>query len=119
MPLYADPPFDLSHFHNLIGNDPDLEALLIEEFLSTGEASLRQMKDLTGDPHRAEWRAAAHALKGACYNMGANDLAALCSEAQKGFEANRESKEDMLARLTAAFAPVTAYFRHTATPVKT
>ncbi len=55
-------------------------ALLADMFATDGAAGLGAMREAVAVPASADLRAAAHKLKGAATNIGANRVAALCGE---------------------------------------
>jgi HPt (histidine-containing phosphotransfer) domain-containing protein len=82
----AEPVLDLDHLRGFTEGDRQLEGELSALFLSTAEAYLRGMREALarGRP----WAAIAHALKGACANLGARRLATLARLAE-GSEPDR------------------------------
>ncbi len=91
---------DLSNLREAIGQDPDLERELFEEFITSSAALCAELeKHCKGESDNEAWRSAAHAMKGISANLGAGPLATLCKKGQEGFEQSQSSKMDMLAEI--------------------
>lgn len=90
-------PIDLSHFEMFTDNDPDLEKELLNLFFEQAELSLSDLEQSLSDNDNDTWEAAAHRLKGAAANLGAEPLAKACENAEY---ASENDKPDTTAMLT-------------------
>jgi CheY-like chemotaxis protein/HPt (histidine-containing phosphotransfer) domain-containing protein len=75
-----DAPLDRQRLRTFTDGDAQLEAELASLFLSTAAMFLDRLQAASDQPEA--WREQAHALKGACANIGATKLAALAAEAE-------------------------------------
>jgi HPt (histidine-containing phosphotransfer) domain-containing protein len=79
-----EPPIDQQRLEGLraLGSatSPNLLARLADMFANDGAAGLGAMREAAAVPASADLRAAAHKLKGAAANIGANRVASLCGE---------------------------------------
>lgn len=79
----AQPPtVDIDHLNGFIDGDPQLERELAVLFASSASDYLERMATAMDAPE--EWRRAAHGLKGACANLGAQHAAKLAAAAEHG-----------------------------------
>lgn len=93
--------FDPSALTRLVGEDPALHAMLIGEFLANARECLDGLLASHTSDSPDEWRRAAHAFKGICYNLGAQRLGDLCRVAQDRFQAEMQEKSHLLEKIRA------------------
>lgn len=86
-------------------NDPDEEKALIDMFITYAEESLITLQNLN-DGEDEEWKKAAHKLKGSAANLGAEILSSACFKAEKEFDQNADTKEQILQTILASYAQV-------------
>ena len=104
------PPVDMAHLNLFTDGDPDEERELLDLFFEQADLSISELETaLTSDDDEA-WKKAAHRLKGAAANLGANTLSTSCAEAEKQYEENQISKEGMLASIKIKLNEVQLFF---------
>ena len=93
---------DRHMIHGLLESDPEMGAMLIEQFLQEAAAQADLLRDANQRDDRPALKSAAHNLKGSSMTMGATRLGALCVafEAQATRPAGAEPAEPMLDLLT-------------------
>lgn len=81
-----------SRLREAVGDDDDFIAELMETFVETTHDGIVRLVDaVLYDSSRDEIRREAHALRGACLNVGANAIAATCQSVEtSAFAASRE-----------------------------
>lgn len=104
-------PVDLTNLREMTDGDHDLEMELFEEFYRSATQCIVNMENNCTDGENEDWRAAAHALKGTAYNLGAEPLGGLCKVAQEKFAASGAEKQEMLSGIKAEYAEVEKYLR--------
>jgi HPt (histidine-containing phosphotransfer) domain-containing protein len=72
----------LGELRESVGGDPEFLAELIDEFLADAPAQVGSLRRSATSGDAAAARRAAHTLKGNSRTFGANELAALCQEAE-------------------------------------
>lgn len=90
--MTGEPPLDRSHLADYTGGDRELEREIIGLFL----ANLPSYLEAFERAGEAEWRSAAHRLKGAARSIGARALAAAAAAAE---EADPEERPGLLSML--------------------
>lgn len=101
-------PVDLDHFRSMTDGDKEFEAEMVKLFNETVTQCLERMQ--SNIENNMEFEAAAHELKGACLNLGANDLAALCKKGQDiAHSATTAEKNDLLHHISRACEAVKQY----------
>lgn len=65
-------PVDLVHLARHTFGDPELERQVLQLFVLQSDTCLKRLKDARDD---AQWRSAAHAIKGSALGVGAWDVA--------------------------------------------
>lgn len=99
----SHPVLDIGHLRNLVGDDPQLRHMLLEEFFSSARQALAQLENNVGAQNRSAWREAAHGFKGICYNLGALQLGQLCHIAQLDFEEPEEVKSELYVQIESGY----------------
>ncbi|ESQ76976.1 Hpt domain-containing protein [Asticcacaulis sp. AC402] len=99
---------DFAHLEDYTLNDAEV----MEEVLRLFQQQSDLWAPLLNADHEG-WRDAAHTLKGAAAGIGANDLAALAGEAERGDLAGAAGRlEKVKTALAAALMDVSAYLHH-------
>lgn len=107
-PIMSQPvPIALDRLLSFTDGDGQLERELSSLYLSTASLYLQELRGSLGDG--AAWERAAHALKGASANIGAEEVARLAAEAE-----HAAPSPELLARLAAAIDDVCRFFRERA-----
>ncbi|MGF1476948.1 MAG: Hpt domain-containing protein [Geminicoccaceae bacterium] len=75
------PIVDENHLASFTGGDPKAEQELWDLYLLTADSYLESLRQASTEPE--PWQRAAHSLKGASANMGAQDMARLAAEAER------------------------------------
>ena len=104
-------PVDLSNLREMIDGDVELEKALFEEFYLAGEQCIAALQASLTSGDAQAWRASAHALKGTALNLGANDLGALCKQAQDEYEFPTAQRAALLLEIQTAFEISKDYLR--------
>ena len=103
---------DLEKLREAIGDDPELERELFDEFIaSSGELMAEMATHCETGSENETWRRASHALKGISANLGAAALAELCRQGQEAFERPAREKTVIYDRIAAERAKVVAYLQ--------
>jgi histidine phosphotransfer protein HptB len=97
---------DLTLLHEITGGNQEIEHSLFVAFIASSHECLMQMQMGLQTADDELWRKQAHAWKGACANLGAEHLSALCRQAQEGCHLATEQKRDLLKAIRAEFKSV-------------
>lgn len=90
---------NLDNLHSITGGDVGLETELFASFTKCADDCILKLSLAADDQDQAKWRENAHALKGLCYNMGAEVLGQLCREAQDSYQISKEQKSLVLGQI--------------------
>lgn len=109
-----EPAVDFAFFAEQTLNDRDLQAELASLFKGCATEYFQTLSNPASDE---DWRMAAHALKGASYNVGARRLGELCKQAETALD---QSQRDQLlgkidTAMSAALRELAAQFDDTTT----
>ncbi|MBA4749804.1 MAG: Hpt domain-containing protein [Alphaproteobacteria bacterium] len=102
-------PVNLDNLREMTDGDRELEEALFQEFFSSAAELLSQLTQAVQTNNTEGWRAAAHALKGTSYNLGAKKLGDYCKIAQEQNDASRNTKEEILQNISSEYERVRAY----------
>ena len=102
---------DLTNFRMVTGGDPHIEQHLFTQFIEATRQNLSGLVASQEGMNEQEWRHHAHAIKGAAYNLGANELAELCLRAEKMKADTIQRKQEQLERITHAFEDVGSFLQ--------
>lgn len=105
-------PVNLSNLREMTDGDKELEEALFQEFFSSTEALLDQLNEALNSNDPEAWRAAAHALKGTSYNLGAQKLGDYCKTAQEGHTGPHEEKAALLMSLRKEYQGVKEFLEN-------
>jgi len=97
----------LVNFSRFKSSGIDDEAMIREfvgVFIADSPAHIEQLKAQATDGENPQWCEIAHMLKGAAASLGAEQLSALCSKAEKMRTATSAERESQAAAIAAAFA---------------
>jgi len=95
----TDSPVNLEHLRVYTDCDRDDEIMLFGMFNKQTEEGLAQLDKALKANDCETWRKAAHKLKGASGNLGAEKLCSFAKEAEAGFEQDNDFKEGILAKI--------------------
>jgi len=102
----TNPAVDLSNLREMTNGDKDLEGVLFQEFFASTKQLLTQLTQAFESDNPEAWKAAAHALKGTAYNLGAQQLGDYCKTAQEDFEISRDIKQPLLQSIAQEYGQV-------------
>ena len=102
-------PVDLTNLREMTDGDTELEKELFAEFFKSSADALETLARHCTDGESKPWYAAAHALKGSAYNLGAMPLGDLCKKAQEGDAANKAEKQQILESIKQEYEKVRQY----------
>lgn len=101
-------PIDMEHFASFTDGDPEVEKAFFKMFMQTAGESASVLLDNSNN--NEIWRKAAHKLKGASANLGANHLASLAKIAENGFEQEADFKKQTQAQIVQEIARIEQFF---------
>ncbi len=90
------PPVDLSQLRLFTDGDLIEERELFKLFSQQAQESIETLKDSQLPENAENWRRAAHRLKGASGNLGAQQLSHLCKSAEQGKDLPQDEKAILL-----------------------
>lgn len=94
--ISGNPPVDLPALRDLFGDDPEDEKMLFDLFFSTADEALNNLQQAITENDNEKWRKAAHKIKGSAANMRAENLAAICTQAESDSDATQDQKDVLL-----------------------
>ena len=97
---------DFENMRTITGGNRELEQTLLTSFLTMAEGVLAKLQASLESGDEIIWREEAHALKGACLNLGAKPLSALCARAQLECRAAKNEKMVLLLSIHNEYAAV-------------
>jgi HPt (histidine-containing phosphotransfer) domain-containing protein len=101
---------NLSHIHSYADGDQEEENMLFGLFIDQAKNSVQSLKENLELHNHAGWCHAAHKLKGASANLGAEQLAELCQMAEH--HDNGLADEDILHAIQVEFEKVDSFLNH-------
>ncbi len=93
---HAAPPIDLEHLQMFTDGDPDQERELIDLFMDQADENILMLQQSLDGSDNEAWKSAAHRLKGASANFGANRLCDIASEGEQSHNYSSDEKENIL-----------------------
>lgn len=102
-------PVDLDHLRQFTDGDPDEEKEFFDLFLSQAEQSMRDLENNCSDGYCEYWKKAAHKLKGSAANLGAEELSALCKDAEYGADSTTAEKQAMMLAISEELTKVNSF----------
>jgi HPt (histidine-containing phosphotransfer) domain-containing protein len=103
---FSNEHLNAEQLQDLTGGKANLIQRFCELFIECVDPCIEEIHHLTTAGTEAEWRSAAHAIKGAASNMGADRLAALCQEAQLLQDKSESAKQEHYKALLAEYNQV-------------
>lgn len=98
--------FDISTLRDVLGDDRETEAMLLEVFVMSVEETLASLRPVT----TPDWASSMHKIKGAGLNIGAEQLSTLAKRAElEAATLSVQDKEALLTVLEAEFAAIKTY----------
>jgi len=104
----SEPPVDMDHLNLFTDGDKNEEKELLDLFFDQADLSVQQLKEAIEDEDNEAWKKAAHRLKGAAANLGANALSDACAEAEAN--CNSSSKNQLFEDIATKLAAVKNFF---------
>lgn len=89
---------NMKRVETISDGDKEFERQLFTLFMQTLHTQVAELESLTASGGKA-WSAAAHTLKGAAINIGADQLAEMALSAENMGEASAETRKDFILRL--------------------
>ncbi len=102
-------PVDLDHLLMFTEGNMDEERELLDLFFDQAELSVLELRASLEDEAQERWKKAAHRMKGAAANLGANALSGLCASAEKQYESDLDDKDEMLGLIEVALEEVSDF----------
>lgn len=101
---------DMEHLRQYLTGDPEEEKEIIAMFGEVSEDTIAELRGLLADGQSDAWKKAAHKLKGAAANFGANALSKACHDAELNHALPIGEKEKMLAAIERCYEEVKQFF---------
>jgi HPt (histidine-containing phosphotransfer) domain-containing protein len=95
---------DMTNLRDMIDNDYVVERTLIAAFHECYAVSLHELGQSLRDNSHAQWRNAAHAMKGIAFNIGAYRLGDACLIAEHSCNQPPAKKHELLKAITHHYA---------------
>ena len=86
-------PVDLAHLAIFTDGNKKEERELTSLFFEQARYTLQSLNDAMNFNQHENWKSAAHKLKGAAANFGANKLSNICFEAEQNFDEDKDLKK--------------------------
>ncbi|PZQ44774.1 MAG: hypothetical protein DI551_09435 [Micavibrio aeruginosavorus] len=103
------PIINIEHLESFTDGDIETEKELFKLFFTESEISIGRLKSACDSDAEIEWKEAAHKFKGAAANLGAENLSAMCSAAEKGYADPADKKRFYLSQIEIAQSDVTKF----------
>ena len=107
-------PVDMEHLHMFTDGDAEEEKMLFDIFFEQAALSLDALQTHCASGADEDWKKAAHTMKGAAANLGANDLSECCRLAEHNFQASQADKEQMLTAIQTNVEMVRTFLKYNA-----
>ncbi len=104
------PMIDFERLRAITGGDPKLEKRLFDLFLSTIDRCASRLALALKQDTRDDWPAALHELKGAAVNVGADNVADICQQAESLTLKQQEACRDSLDAIRTEAKAIRAYY---------
>ena len=89
-------PIDMEHLKIFTDGDAEEEKELFKIFFEQAELSIADLENSCDKVGNDNWQSAAHKLKGSAANLGANNLAEICKQAEHNCSTTADEKLTML-----------------------
>ncbi len=86
--------------------DIEEEKMLIDLFVTNADETLELIEKQVSSGDNEEWGNATHRLKGSAANLGAQNLANMCSQAEKSSDENEETKRIIFRSIRSSYEEV-------------
>jgi len=83
--------------------DPEEEKMLINLFVTNADETIELIKQQIDTGNSEEWENATHRLKGSAANLGAKNLADICSKAEESSTESKEAKQLLFRSIQASY----------------
>ncbi len=101
-------PLDM-HRLEMVADTPEEKKEILQIFFRSADQNLATLSTRKRDHEFAEWKHAAHAMKGAASNLGMTHLAAHCLDAEKAIAASYDERSAILALIEGEIARIRYY----------
>ena len=98
------PPYTFKNLELITGGNPALDIDLLETFLTTSRDYIAAMHAAHRTNDHEDWQGQAHALKGSCFNIGADYLGEICETTQFQGEIAGALRSEILQKIENEFA---------------
>jgi len=109
--LSGPPPVNLEHLRMFTEGDREEELEIFDLFLGQADESIQELKDNLSDGENEAWKKAAHKLKGASANLGAEALSVHCKTAEFGFDGSAAAKQEVLDAIMAELERAASFLK--------
>jgi signal transduction histidine kinase/DNA-binding response OmpR family regulator len=83
--------------------DPEEEKVLINLFVTNADETIELIKQQIDTGDNEEWEKATHRLKGSAANLGASNLADMCSQAETSSSVSKETKRILFCAILTSY----------------
>jgi HPt (histidine-containing phosphotransfer) domain-containing protein len=101
---------DVSKLRSFSEGDAAMEKELVGVFISQSDINLQTLADTCAGEKISAWQEAGHMFKGGALGIGAENLAALCNEAQH-MDGTADERTALFEKINAEYARVKAHLR--------
>lgn len=108
----SDAPVDLNHLNMFTDGDKKEERELTSLFFEQSRYILQSLNEAMNYNENEMWKSAAHKLKGASANFGANKLSDICFNAEQTFHANLEEKRELYKKIVSEITAVSQFMKY-------
>ncbi|MDX1949696.1 MAG: ATP-binding protein [Rickettsiales bacterium] len=105
-------PVDLNHLSLFTDGDKKEERELTSLFFEQAKLSITSLAEALAYDNLDEWRDAAHKLKGASANFGANNLSNIALDAEKFFSESPEKKREFYSLIISEIEKVSKFMNY-------
>ncbi len=105
----SDAPVDLSSLKENSMGDDAFFLEMIDMFVKQAEKQIKDLRNACKNGKDEDWVEISHSLKGSAASVGANDLRALCADAQNMPDATQAARSEILSKIENSYALVKDY----------
>ena len=110
-------PFDIQAFREEIGDNREVEKMILEEFIRSAEETLSSLeRNIASNDNNVSlnqlWKSLMHKLKGTALSIGAMKLSKTAQEGQEMSEASLPQKRSHLEKMLGEYCQVKDYIEH-------
>jgi len=106
-----DSPIDLENLRKITGGDKDIEDLLLEEFISSSNKLITELKENYENENYKDLKVSLHSLRGICMNLNADHLVELCQAIEKEEIEVLEKVDNFIEGVIEEHLKITSYIR--------